>query len=346
MTQDNSGKKPKQPKRATPEPVGSAALRDLRALMEAGPGAGNKAGNPKAVTTDSPGGSALDALRSLMNSSGDFGGEPTAPMRTATLPSAGLAKLGGRYHIVPPPKRAPSMPVKWRLWLNMREVHLWEATLLSMDIDPKCGRPDPDFEDDGVFKSYAEHEEYKDRLKLLRSNLGDPEYFRPGTLNLGDPELHSVQLSEYAVWASQIRFENLPSELVAIAEHPTSQVTTSPEERRSEVTGDESDEHKEAVAEQREDDELAALFDPVRVATLEAIFPAGGRWKSWVERAKANGLINARVSNGRYNPYRAGRWFLDRGIDGWSQSRINRKLAAELPKRSKDSADLLTGELP
>lgn len=90
---------------------------------------------------------------------------------------------------------------------------------------------------------------------------------------------------------------------------------------------------------------LAALFDPVRVATLEALFPDGGKWEKYAERAARNGLIAARVERGIFNPYRAARWWLDtQAPPGWKWERCARVLANNLPSRSRDCRHLLTGD--
>jgi len=89
-------------------------------------------------------------------------------------------------------------------------------------------------------------------------------------------------------------------------------------------------------------DELAGLFDLVPVAALEKIFPAGdaGQWQRWAERASDNGLKAARPARAQFNPYRAGLWFLARGLPQWDQARIFRVLAKALPARSQDKAEL------
>jgi hypothetical protein len=89
------------------------------------------------------------------------------------------------------------------------------------------------------------------------------------------------------------------------------------------------------------DEILAELFDPVKVTALEKMFVAEGKWKSWVERAAANGLKESRVVRGQFNPYKAGLWFLNRGIYGWDRARLIRVLANNLPARSIDSKHLL-----
>lgn len=94
------------------------------------------------------------------------------------------------------------------------------------------------------------------------------------------------------------------------------------------------------------DAELAALFDPVRRATLEALFPDGGKWKTHAERASRNGLIAARVERGKFNPYRAARWWMEtQAPHGWRWERCARVLANSLPPRSRDCGHLLTGDL-
>lgn len=92
------------------------------------------------------------------------------------------------------------------------------------------------------------------------------------------------------------------------------------------------------------DDELAALFDPVKVATLESMFPRGGEWARDAERAPRNGLRDARVGRGIFNPYLAARWWLEKKAPpGWKWERCARVLANNLPPRSRDSKHLLTG---
>jgi hypothetical protein len=89
---------------------------------------------------------------------------------------------------------------------------------------------------------------------------------------------------------------------------------------------------------------LAALFDPVAVPQLEAMFPASGKWASYAERAASNKLKGARVARGVFNPYLAALWWLGTGPVGWDRSKCMRKLANNLPARSLDSKYMLTGD--
>jgi hypothetical protein len=90
--------------------------------------------------------------------------------------------------------------------------------------------------------------------------------------------------------------------------------------------------------------DTAALFDPVKVVTLEALFPDGGKWANYAARATRNGLLVAKIGRGTFNPYRAALWWIERGHTDWKPERCLRVLANNLPVRSRDSKHLLTGE--
>lgn len=90
---------------------------------------------------------------------------------------------------------------------------------------------------------------------------------------------------------------------------------------------------------------LANLFDPVKSAQLEAMFPDDGKWARHTERASRNGLkAAAKLDTGLFNPYQAARWWIDtQGPKGWTWDKCLRKLAKNLPERSIGSSVLLTG---
>lgn len=88
---------------------------------------------------------------------------------------------------------------------------------------------------------------------------------------------------------------------------------------------------------------LPALFDPVPVEALEKMFPCDGKWKGWAERAARNKLKDAREGRAKFNPYKAAIWLTNKGVIGFDLARCYRTLANNLPARSKDKADLLTG---
>lgn len=109
-------------------------------------------------------------------------------------------------------------------------------------------------------------------------------------------------------------------------------------------SGDQFEPDQHASKDPEPETPLSELFDPVRVEALESIFPTGGKWKRWAERAKRNGLIKARVTRGNFNPYLAGEWFLTKGLPGWDWARCNRVLAGALPPRFLDEKHRLTGD--
>ena len=94
------------------------------------------------------------------------------------------------------------------------------------------------------------------------------------------------------------------------------------------------------------DANIAALFDTVTPAALEKMFPSEGKWKAWHKKAKEKGLDVAREKRGKYNPYCAALWWLDKQAPrGWDLARCCRVLATNLPTRSRGNESLLTGEL-
>ena len=88
---------------------------------------------------------------------------------------------------------------------------------------------------------------------------------------------------------------------------------------------------------------LAALFDPLKVAQLETMFPAKGQWKKYAERAQRNGLIKARAGRGVFNPLLAAEWWVSSkgpSPSGWEWERCLKVLERSLPARSAAQRDL------
>lgn len=106
------------------------------------------------------------------------------------------------------------------------------------------------------------------------------------------------------------------------------------------ATGDDKGQQQQASNEH----ELAALFDPVHYSTLEAMFPTDGKWRRFSERADRNGLIIARVGRAKFNPMLAALWWHEKQSPGWALERVYRKLALNLPARSKGNEHLFTGD--
>jgi hypothetical protein len=107
------------------------------------------------------------------------------------------------------------------------------------------------------------------------------------------------------------------------------------------------------VSEQSLDEEFASWFDDVSYQQLAGMFKAyptyeqnEKAWKSYAAQANKNGLKEAaRASRAKFNPFNAGMWWLDRKRPtGWSLERLHRALANNLPPRSKEHEQRLTGE--
>jgi hypothetical protein len=93
---------------------------------------------------------------------------------------------------------------------------------------------------------------------------------------------------------------------------------------------------------------LADLFDPVAKAAIAKLFdraPAS-EWKKFFKRSGRNGLAAARREDGNwnyYNPFIVGEWLISKGI--YTQEHVYRKLANNLPPRSKSMRFIFIGEL-
>lgn len=105
--------------------------------------------------------------------------------------------------------------------------------------------------------------------------------------------------------------------------------------------------------EQSLDDEIASWFDSVSYKQLAAMFKEHSDtksneeiWKSYAAEARNNELKAARVERAKFNPYRAGKWWLDRkNPTGWDTARLHRTLANNLPTRSLEHKPRLTGDV-
>lgn len=126
------------------------------------------------------------------------------------VPFSGSRKA---YRPLPP-------PTDWRLWRNLPDVALWEACLLSLNINPA----EVEQSSDGCitgdsFPSDGTAREYETRLRLLASNRDDSEHFTLPAVRRTTARSR-VRLPEFAAWALHLGFEDVPSELVALAEKP------------------------------------------------------------------------------------------------------------------------------
>lgn len=236
-------------------------------------------------------------------------------------------------------KLDPSSAPIWREWQLIPKASINDVCLLSLNLNPYRIHANAWPVDAG--DDY--YDEFFLRLRVTEANsMNDPVRFCGHR-----HQLNGVRLSEFAAWALSIGWD-IPPELAALA----SQVADmKPDTGTLESTqlpkdsfGDTASE-ADVTAGNDSKAELAALFDPVTVEVLEKMFPANGKWEKWADRAKRKGLDKCRIARSMYNPYCAAEWFLLQGEPGWDWDKCCRKLAKNLPDRSRDSAHLLTGEI-
>ncbi len=90
--------------------------------------------------------------------------------------------------------------------------------------------------------------------------------------------------------------------------------------------------------------EIHTLFDPMHKKAITLLFDRVTelRWKEFFNRAKRNGLKDIRETNGKYNPAKIAEWLVNKGA--YTKEQVDRKLANNLPERSKDKKYLITGD--
>jgi len=109
-------------------------------------------------------------------------------------------------------KKLDSAP-DWTFWRHKINVELWQAALLSLNIDPDQTDPDRSSFDD----YFLEHSSASKRLRLLIDHLGNRQFFTPNILNMGDPRRCGVKVAEFAAWAVAL-WSDLPPELVTLTQ--------------------------------------------------------------------------------------------------------------------------------
>ena len=193
----------------------------------------------------------------------------------------------------------------WDLWAFIPHCEVWQAVALSLDIEP----PKYSHEVRGWPPDYDR------RLKITSAHIECRSLARSKT------DINNVDLTAFSTWAQSLSW-SLPDRF------PIGSEVKAP-----------------AAANEIDNDELLSeLFDPVKVEVLDKMFPRnGGTWSSWTEKASSNKLITARDGRGLFNPYKAAIWFVSKGESGWDLARCYRTLSNNLPARSRDKKNLLTG---
>ena len=246
---------------------------------------------------------------------------------------------------------APISTPDWGFWQDMPKVELWQACALSLNLNPDSISPHydgmgmmgsglPSFRYEN-FPSAETWEEFEKRLRLAEANIHPQNAFCPNPISLSDFVRFVLNLSN--PW-------DMPPELVVLAHKPETQISASVndplpiDDKELEAATDNYKEMSKNATEQSEP-EIHTLFDPMYKKAITLLFDRVTelRWKELFNRAKRNGLKDIRETNGKYNPAKIAEWLVNKGA--YTKEHVDRKLANNLPERSKDKKYLITGDL-
>ena len=128
-----------------------------------------------------------------------------------------------------PPNKPPEPPrIDWRYWGHIPEVKQWEACALSLNINPDNIKHSPQGWMAGPgsgsvflavsFPSMDVQLDFDKRVRLLGASLfKSPHFTAVNNLVRGGRHLATVNLREFAAWALHVEFDDMPTELVAMA---------------------------------------------------------------------------------------------------------------------------------
>jgi len=80
--------------------------------------------------------------------------------------------------------------IDWQHWCAIRDVKVWQALCLSLNIDPKDAGP----------RKFAKHMEFNRRRARLLPALSERQLFGPPARTANDPLKRLVALTEFAAW--------------------------------------------------------------------------------------------------------------------------------------------------
>ena len=167
------------------------------------------------------------------------------PVRVSKAPPP-ITPVSGRSSYRPPTKPPEPPRIDWRYWRHIPEVKQWEACALSLNINPDNIKHSPQGWMAGPgsgpvflavsFPSMDVQLDFDKRVRLLGASLfKSPHFTAVNNLVRGGRHLATVNLREFAAWALHVEFDDMPPELVAMAEkkpEPMQTVTPETKEQR------------------------------------------------------------------------------------------------------------------
>lgn len=118
----------------------------------------------------------------------------------------------------------------WAFWSKVPQVTLWQAVLLSLDVEPA--------DSDANFSKVGDRAEAARRLQLICNDRGNRRYFSPEVSRTEDPRFDYVNLPDFVRWAVEAaNWPDLPSRFLEIDCQPKGPVKNG-EPAEGTVTGD------------------------------------------------------------------------------------------------------------
>lgn len=125
-------------------------------------------------------------------------------------------------------KRHQPSVIDWKYWRHMPEAKQWEVCALSLNINPDKMKSHPDAWRAGPgggpiftaasFPSGPVEAEFKRRLRLLGKHIESGSFPRPAAKRGYPPTAIEVSPGEFAAWGLRVGFDDMPLELVAMAD--------------------------------------------------------------------------------------------------------------------------------
>ena len=248
--------------------------------------------------------------------------KPNSPIRRVCVSNAPPPIIPIRVGRYTAPNAPPVPPPNWDKWGHMRDVELWEAVALSLNLEPDKL---PVYL--GAFERFGDDpfricpQTFLDRLQVANSNCGISLGFRP---------VHKlkarclVDLPAFGVWAAKLNIPNMPPELVAMAETmrvvPTEPQTITPSPAPVVAAGASGGvEPDKAVPLPLTTGDIAFCFAGLRWNEQEWKKPLGDKPK-WLEHCIAIPGVRG-VSQRRWNPVLIGAALEREGLAGQNSIR-------------------------
>jgi len=141
--------------------------------------------------------------------------KPKTPKLISTAPPPITPLRGsGRTGTINTGRVTSLAAIDWQHWRIMKTVAAWEAVLLSFDTNPETAKIV--WRD---FHAYVDENQTKviKRLRQLEGYLSDRTFFSHVIFG-NHSRVHEFSLPEFAAWGLHVGFDDMPPELVAMAQ--------------------------------------------------------------------------------------------------------------------------------